>query len=122
MSPIAPGRMRSRRQATRSPAPLPSMADTDWQSYVDGFGRKAHAIVARLIAKFPRDVDQSGWNGRRDLKTSEQLEVSGEHRQRPIEEVDFAVLRLGINDFGDRDRSGIPGEAQRDQVRIRRLD
>ena len=30
------------------------------------------------------------------------------------------MIRLGIDDFGGRERSGIPGEAQRDQVRIRR--
>ena len=90
-SPIAPGRINRSSCYT---------ADTDRQSDVDGFGRKAHAVVARLVAKFPGDLDQSGLHGVCDLETREQLEASGEHRQRRRGEFDLVQLRLGINHFG----------------------
>ena len=96
-----------------------SLHDFNRQGDVESLGSETHAVVAGLIAKFAGH--HSGANGRvrGDFEARANFEVTREHRQRLFRKRIFFHGGLRENNVGSLQRSGIPCQAQRDQILVR---
>ncbi len=81
--------------------------------------RQTHRIIAGLIAQFAGESRGSGRGAGGRLKVRHDLEIAGEHRQWLFREAVFFHARLREGEAGNLQRSGIPGEPQRNQVFVR---
>ena len=86
---------------------------------IQRLGRQTHGVVASLVTQFAgeRRGPRRGIGG--DLEMRHDLEIAGEDRQRLLREAVLFRAGLREGEAGRLQRSGIPGEPQRNQVFIR---
>ena len=99
-SPIAPGRISSRR-----------LLNSDRQPNVDGRRPKAHLIVASLIAQLAGHCSGTRLRSIPSFEIGLDVERSGKHGQPFGAHLD--LFGLGITDGRCLERAGIPSEFQR---------
>jgi len=86
---------------------------------IQRLGRQTHGIVAGLITEFAGQCSGSRRGIGGSLEMRDDLEVATEYRQWLFREAVFFHARLRESEAGNLQRSGIPGEPQRNQVFIR---